>query len=64
MFFRDQDLTLEGRHEFTRHFAIVSLLSAAWNKCDRNPKQEWLLQQDRDPNQVDLRHVTILGRGG
>ncbi|KAL2826112.1 hypothetical protein BDW59DRAFT_161238 [Aspergillus cavernicola] len=42
VFFRDQDLTLEGQHEFTKHYGI----------------------QDRDPNQVDPRHVTILGRGG
>ncbi|OKL56313.1 hypothetical protein UA08_08429 [Talaromyces atroroseus] len=42
VFFRDQDLTIEGQHEFTKHFGI----------------------QDRDPNQVDPRHVTILGRGG
>ncbi|GAM43124.1 alpha-ketoglutarate-dependent sulfonatedioxygenase [Talaromyces pinophilus] len=42
VFFRNQDLTLEGQHEFTKHFGI----------------------QDKDPNQVDPRHVTILGRGG
>ncbi|KAL4871691.1 hypothetical protein BDV12DRAFT_205995 [Aspergillus spectabilis] len=42
VFFRDQDLTLEGQHEFTKHYGI----------------------QDRDPGQVDPRHVTILGRGG
>ncbi|KAJ0414878.1 hypothetical protein BJY00DRAFT_305284 [Aspergillus carlsbadensis] len=42
VFFRDQDLTLEGQHELAKHYGI----------------------QDRDPNQVDPRHVTILGRGG
>ncbi|KAL4911493.1 hypothetical protein BDW74DRAFT_172952 [Aspergillus multicolor] len=42
VFFRNQDLTLEGQYEFTRHYGI----------------------QDRDPDQVNPRHVTILGRGG
>ena len=40
VFFRDQDLTTEGQHEFTKHFGI----------------------QNRDPNQVDPNHVTIIGR--
>ncbi|KAL3476206.1 hypothetical protein BJX99DRAFT_270625 [Aspergillus californicus] len=42
VFFREQDLTLDGQYALTEHYGI----------------------QDRDPNQVDPRHVTILGRGG
>ncbi|KAL4792452.1 hypothetical protein BDV19DRAFT_392131 [Aspergillus venezuelensis] len=42
VFFRDQDLDLNGQYKLFKHYGV----------------------QDRDPNQVDPRHVTILGRGG
>ncbi|KAG8533977.1 uncharacterized protein KY384_001720 [Bacidia gigantensis] len=40
VFFKDQDLTLDGQYELTKHYGV----------------------QDRDPNQHDPKHVTILGR--
>ncbi|CRG83308.1 hypothetical protein PISL3812_00659 [Talaromyces islandicus] len=65
VFFRNQDLTTEGQHEFTKHFGIVSTYP---HRCTISQLIEAyndvLYQQDRDPNQVDPRHVTILGRGG
>ena len=58
MFFRDQEMTVDEQYEITKHFGIVGP-SGNWLTYQRClPKA----QQDRDPNQVDPRHVTIIGR--
>ena len=55
--FRNQDLTLEQQYALSDHWGVVS--------TDRGSYLELVLmfvQRDRDPNQVDPRHVTVLGR--
>ncbi|KAK4902935.1 hypothetical protein LTR27_000874 [Elasticomyces elasticus] len=58
VFFRDQDLTIDQQYDLTTHFGVVSRPVNTTRGKKRSP---YLSQQDRDPNQVDPRHVTILG---
>ena len=49
----------EQQYELTRHYGLASISVRVWKTALMLPSQ-----QDRDPNQVDPRHVTIIGRGG
>jgi sulfonate dioxygenase len=58
VFFRDQDLNIDQQYELTKHYGIVRLPQGTYACL----LLMWATQQDRDPHQVDPRHVTIIGR--